>query len=146
MDEASSPDSPDGGFIITLVVSSNILEIWMPASVALVLGTLLGMTLPRLFARKPDPELLRPVLRVLPVLLYAFIGGNGLMYLNCRAILPIWAHGLLFAGYILLFRWIPVVMRQEPMKMAFALWLLVSVGTGFLLTLISVEGPCTLIN
>jgi hypothetical protein len=146
MDQTSSPDSPDGGFIITLVVSSNVLEIWMPASVALALGTLLAMTLPRLFARRPDPELLRPFLRVLPFLLFAFIGVNGLMYLNCRSILPIWAHGLLFAGYILLFRWLPVVVRQEPMKIAFVPWLLVSGGVGFLLTLIPFEGPCTLIN
>jgi hypothetical protein len=146
MDQTSSPDSPDGGFIITLVVSSNVLEIWMPASVAVALGTLLAMTLPRLFARRTDPELLRPFLRVLPFLLYAFIGVNGLLYLNCRAILPIWAHGLLFAGYILLFRWLPGVVGQKVMKMTFALWLLVSVGAGFLLTLISVEGPCTLIN
>lgn len=103
MDQTSSSDSTNWGFIITFVVSSNVLETWLPASVAFVLGALLAVTLTLLLARRTDPEFLRPFLRVLPFLLYAFIGVNGLMYLNCRAILPIWAHGLLFAGYILLF-------------------------------------------
>lgn len=146
MEKASASESQDWGFIIAFVVSSNVLENWLPASVAFVLGALLAMTLTLLFARRPNPEFLRPFLRVLPFLLYAFIGLNGLIYLNCRAILPIWAHGLLFAGYILLFRWISGMARQETTKMASALWLLVSVGAGFLLTLVPSEGPCTLIN
>jgi hypothetical protein len=132
--------------ILVLVVGSDVLEHWMPSTVALLLAGLLALAMTFLFAHKVEPGFRGRILRSLPFLLYLVVGINGVIYLNCRAALPIWAHGLMFAGYLLLYRWLFTVTFQKRMKMHFALWLLMSVSVGFLLTLISVEGPCTLIN
>lgn len=132
--------------VLVIVVGSNVLERWMPSTVAVLLAGLLALALTLLFAPKVAPGSRGRFLRLLSFLLYVIIGINGVIYLNCRAAFPIWAHGLAFAGYILLFRWIWKMAFQQEMKVHLALWLLVSAGVGFLLTLISVEGPCTLIN
>lgn len=132
--------------ILVLVVGMNVLEEWMPTTVAVLLAGLMALAVTFIFAYKFEPGFSGRLVRLLPFLLYLCIGINGAIYLNCRAALPIWAHGLVFAGYILLFRWIWKLMHQEKMKMHLALWVLVSVGAGFLLTLMPIEGPCTLIN